>query len=92
MEVLIHDAIPLTVVLIEVGGVPEVLVELAIGETGQLRVEVRREVECDEEDAQEGEHHWLVPMCEHFLCLHTLEEHVDKREAHGLLHFIDQAL
>ncbi len=52
MEVLMHYSIPLSIVLIEVGGIPKVLIELSISKSGQLSIEIRGEIESDEKRAQ----------------------------------------
>lgn len=45
VEVFVHDAIPAAVVLASVGGVPPILVELAVSEVDELGVEVAESVE-----------------------------------------------
>lgn len=92
VQVLVHDAVPLPVVLIEVGGVPEVLVKLTVCETRELRVEIGAEVEREEEGDEPGDHDRLIPRGEHLLRLHALVEHVDQGRGHCLLDFIDQVL
>lgn len=66
VEVLVDDVIPLTIGLSVVGGVPEVLVELAISETSELSPYIEHAIE------EQKEKHEI----EHFLSEHQVE-HID---------------
>lgn len=61
VQVLMHWAIPLPRILIEVCRIPKVLVKLAIREPGQLRIEVEDKVEDEEEHRKVQGHDWDVP-------------------------------
>ena len=56
-----HESVPFSGVLIEVGRVPEVLVKLPVRKAGDFGVEVGYEVENQEEIDEVGNHNRLVP-------------------------------
>ncbi len=76
MQVLMDYTVPFPIILIEIGSVPKILIELAIGETGELCVKIRTEVECQKEWDEPSHHNRLIPRGKYFLSLHSFEEHV----------------
>lgn len=79
VEIFMDRPIPLPRVLVEVGCVPKVLVELAISEAAQLRVEVGAKLE-DEEEHREVECHDREVPAHEGVGRGTFVEQADERE------------
>ena len=61
MQVLMHWPIPFPCILIKASCIPKVLIELAIGESTQLRIEIGAEIKHQEEDREVQSQYWNVP-------------------------------
>ena len=61
MKVLMDWSIPLPCILFKIGGIPEILIELPISESSQLRIEISDEIENEEEHREIETHDWQIP-------------------------------
>ena len=61
MQVLMHWSIPFPCILVKARRIPKVLIELAIGESAQLRIEIGAEIKHKEEDREVQSQYWNVP-------------------------------
>ena len=74
VQVFMDQSVPFPGVFIEVGSVPEVLVELSISETGHFRVEIGEKVEKDEETGEIGDQNGNVEGWEDLERSYAVEE------------------
>ena len=58
MQVLMHWSIPFPCILVKARRIPKVLIELAIGESAQLRIEIGAEIKHKEEDREVQSQYW----------------------------------
>ena len=92
VQVLMDYAIPFPGVFIEVGGVPVVLVELVVGEEGQVRVEVGDELECQHKHHVVDHQNRQVPGGESFVDTDLIVEETNQRLQDPVEDFVDDTL
>jgi hypothetical protein len=92
VKVLMYHTVPFAVVFVESTRVPEILIELSIGELVYLCIEIRCEIEYHEKADEEGDHDGLIPAREEIVRIQTLIPEAHKRETHTLLKFVHKVL
>ena len=78
LKVLVHETVPFPCIFVEVGCIPEVLVELPISEAWDLSVEVGHEIKDHEEADVVRKHDWQIPTWENFESIHALKKESNK--------------
>ena len=92
LQELMNESVPFPSVLVEVGCVPEVLVELTIGKARDLSVEVGHEVENQEEADVVRYHNGLVPTRKDLKGVNSFIKQSYQRYGHTLHYLIGPVL